>query len=1224
MVNRIVRDLTDAQFARSIKAVDALTSAEALAELRPGGTIVLDPALVRPSTGLRFTIVRPADLLSLDLVAIGLTLESRDAGPVLLAGAKAGTLSVRLAWQHLGEAATPEANDADLGPTPTPVPARAARRSRLVFDVPPGTAIAYSIEGILEAMTRLEMRVVPLAKPRATGWTFPVDLPPISIGSGYALHEIDGQIVIGAAANFTAAAGSTRVRTLIQVARADREATVRLASASPLDLRSARRTAASGERRPVGKAVLGSLFEPYKPGRGRTPTARAPKDDETAIEAPFRLTLSPSVLEGWTHAAAPVASTSDPDRIELWHTRLGVRVIDARDGAVVSIDERANPQRIVRAVWARELELPPPLRAEHAADPFPPPLRGSLSDHDRITLVGQSTRPSASGVPARPVEARTLMLSSLGAWLEVDAVWAKATVDALDLPKTITAWKHVAPMGRDQFVRVDVPGYLYPFGHEAVLVTITERKIKSVTDPQARLYQRKFILVSEPVKRYTHHDLPLSEVRIAPLVTPDLTLDMPSPPANETLFWPNVDGKPFLWKLHALDRGGRPVQFEAPLLFVGTKIANKAHAQSAYQARESVPFDGQQVAFAPPANPGDTANEARTISFFGSFSGQVPVPHMKSAEIVVPAMRHLTPAAPPSLVSYPDSYIASGFGGANKGEVYLKLAAPSAIAFDSTERSGGFIKPNVNMAGLSRAIGIAGDLGSVEAGKFDPVAFLGSAMPKLFGMIDLVELLLPDDALDRAPKFLTEALDGISALLADIAELQQAVTALSSLSTELQALAASVEAQANAAIEKIGKLLTDIEASSEDAAAAALQGDFGALVDLVRDVRDAAMANAALLSPAARARLERLTGSVLQVLEDADALTRTVRQAIAFARGFDPGDLSVRAHLEWRPKIKSWKSVFLAPPAPNDHLTLSVDVRASGKGEAGIDILASLEKFSIQLLPGQPLMRFHFDRMAFRAGSSRKPEVDIVFGGIEFVGLLSFIEVLRDLIPLDGFSDPPFLDVSPQGVSAGFTVALPNVAIGVFSLTNISLGADARIPFLGASPVDIGFNFCTRERPFTLAVAFLGGGGFFSLRASPSGLELLEMALEFGAVVALNFGVASGSVSAMGGVYLRLEGDAGSLTGYFRVRGEVDVLGLISASIELYMALAYEFSTGKMVGQASITVCIEVLFISKSVKISCERRFAGSNGDPTVRDMLVAPDGTTTAWTDYCQAFADA
>ena len=54
-------------------------------------------------------------------------------------------------------------------------------------------------------------------------------------------------------------------------------------------------------------------------------------------------------------------------------------------------------------------------------------------------------------------------------------------------------------------------------------------------------------------------------------------------------------------------------------------------------------------------------------------------------------------------------------------------------------------------------------------------------------------------------------------------------------------------------------------------------------------------------------------------------------------------------------------------------------------------------------------------------------------------------------------------------------------------------------------------------------------------------------------------GVASGSVSIAVGVYLRLEADKGLLTAYFRIRGEVDVLGLISASITLELSLTYHF-----------------------------------------------------------------
>lgn len=113
----------------------------------------------------------------------------------------------------------------------------------------------------------------------------------------------------------------------------------------------------------------------------------------------------------------------------------------------------------------------------------------------------------------------------------------------------------------------------------------------------------------------------------------------------------------------------------------------------------------------------------------------------------------------------------------------------------------------------------------------------------------------------------------------------------------------------------------------------------------------------------------------------------------------------------------------------------------------------------------------------------------------------------------------------------------------------------------------------------------------------------------------------------MAGIYYRMETGKASLTGYFRLHGEVSVLGIVSASIELYLALRYEFSSGKCVGKASLTIEVSVFMFSISVTITCERKFAGSNGDPSfaqlmepytdpLSNVLVEP------WSEYCAAFA--
>ena len=266
-------------------------------------------------------------------------------------------------------------------------------------------------------------------------------------------------------------------------------------------------------------------------------------------------------------------------------------------------------------------------------------------------------------------------------------------------------------------------------------------------------------------------------------------------------------------------------------------------------------------------------------------------------------------------------------------------------------------------------------------------------------------------------------------------------------------------------------------------------------------------------------------------------------------------------------------------------------------------------------------MEMKFGRIGFRVATGGKPEVDVQFDGMEFQGALGFIEKLRQLIPFDGFADPPYVDISAEGATAGFDLALPSVAVGVFTMENISLAADCRVPFLGEA-VTVGFGFCSKESPFRLTVSAIGGGGWVGIRLATKGLVMLEMGLEAGAALSVDLGVASGSVSVMIGVYLRLEDDKGQLTAYFRIRGEVEVLGIASASITLELSLTYDFDSGKLIGRATLRVEIEVLFFSASVEITCERKFAGSKGDPALADIMPPTQGGQGLWNQYFSSFA--
>jgi hypothetical protein len=161
------------------------------------------------------------------------------------------------------------------------------------------------------------------------------------------------------------------------------------------------------------------------------------------------------------------------------------------------------------------------------------------------------------------------------------------------------------------------------------------------------------------------------------------------------------------------------------------------------------------------------------------------------------------------------------------------------------------------------------------------------------------------------------------------------------------------------------------------------------------------------------------------------------------------------------------------------------------------------------------------------------------------------------------------------------------------------------------------------ESPFLLTVMIFGGGGFLELGVGADGVESLQAALEFGGSVSLDVGVASGGVELIAGIYLAIgipgpanpDGDL-ELTGYVRVKGRVSVLGIITVTLTLKLALTYLPSAEKAVGKATMIVEVEVLFFSGSVEVTVERRFGGSK-DPTFGEVLDAD-----AWADHCGAFA--
>ncbi len=1037
--------------------------------------------------------VRPADLLALTFEFRNLMVDAQ-AKPAVLKRIKPAAetwVIVHFPPQHIGEEAFFEADpgfvvtnpeDPDYGkgtlePTALPVRSRLSGPSRIAFRIPKSVAtIPYSLEGLLD-WSRFELSVGPAAAPP------PV---PASIGdvTDAGLIQVEARPV-----GVVREGGMARLPSLADARRMLDE----VASVSELEVTFGAAEAAA--RDPLGP----------------------PLETETALEIPYRLTVSPHRFAGWAHRSD--AATRE-GWTELWHTRLGVRtskghVYDSHwefapgENGLRVVDESvgelsSDRLRTLRAIWSPDAGAKSTVRPDDESSPF----RMSLSPCDRHELVWLTSRVSDSRT--RFVRTDRLMLSSLGGW--IDCRYA----DEPPAQMSLEEWRHQATMGRDQYVRVVTKGYLFPFGHRASLVKVTERKFQPTPDrsgTMAVLRQRMYIIVRQPERLYgasgfkddgksVDRQMPFVRVRIHTRVTPNINPPSGSyAPGLATMeaFCPGVGASDFLFHLSAEDVMGNVSEFTAPLVFVSSVKSDSAAAmgsvagQYAKEDRRRRPWAGQKVALAEADSPTseDTTLETHRIGFAAFVPAQnvaLPpdqprfLPLVTEAEVGIPALAQLTGASHQPVVRYNATYLASGFDpGTNKAGMFADIdpaSGPPAFRFPA-EMAGALVAPSASISGLSRIYGpTAGDVGLLTAGTFKPSQFLDQSA-QIFGCIPLASI---------------------------IAEV------------------------------------------------------FGG---------------------------ERVPGITSEVERDTAGLPTAIRSRFDWNPDVQPFDPFFKPHGSAELNMRGEMTTPIAP--------------SGAPGKPTYSLRTTLREFDIDLYG---FIIAEFESLEFVSRSEHKPDTIVKIRDVRFGGPLTFLNPLRDFLGGSAFTDGPGLDISPAGVTVSYSIAIPTVAVGAFSLQNLKLSGALSIPFDG-TPLGFRFAFCERHDPFLVTVSLFGGGGFFALTLYPKKeLIKIEGSLEFGACVALNLGVASGAAYIMAGIYFAWQDSKAAFSGYLRAGGSLSVLGLITISAEFYMSLNYD--DGRVWGQASLTVEVEVLFFSKTVCITVEREFAGGGTALLEQEVQVA------------------
>jgi methyl-accepting chemotaxis protein len=239
---------------------------------------------------------------------------------------------------------------------------------------------------------------------------------------------------------------------------------------------------------------------------------------------------------------------------------------------------------------------------------------------------------------------------------------------------------------------------------------------------------------------------------------------------------------------------------------------------------------------------------------------------------------------------------------------------------------------------------------------------------------------------------------------------------------------------------------------------------------------------------------------------------------------------------------------------------------------------------------------------------------------IEMAGALQFItEALADLLP-EGDDGLTLTPIAPGGISVELSLPLPDIGTGAFTLTGITLYTHFDLIIATGFELRTGFWLSKPDRPFGLAILFLGGGGWIgaevSYRPTDTFTTQVSIGISAGAFIAIDLGVVSGSAGVLftaGLDFFHSSGAGGGgstdISLGLLIWGELSVLGIASASLRITFRITYD-NTGGMRADGEVRLSIKICWcFTLEVDSSATMQFSQpGGGNQAYSDSMSLPD----------------
>jgi|GEM_PF-2231960 len=924
---------------------------------------------------------------------------------------------------------------------------------------------------------------------------------------------------------------------------------------------------------------------------------RAPAWDETSVEAPSRMFTQPADGTWWRrkefegpaqeryvlfHAELRPSSSFDPTEpdgirrsrfVPFWtpdFEETGVKIPDS--GTTPNVFLRLGSRLIGLDPLGRKTPTSEGCAASAPATDRPPLRSDPLSESDRRQIVRLS---HDSTICATPPAANYLMLTARGAFADVEGYWPQTKARSC-VNISLEKWLQIITEGQDQKITIQKRGLLYPFGHRVIYVKDTNRKIHEQDGALYAVEKTTYYLV---IRQRTidyqsarlrdgdvdrSFQLPFRELTIVEPVSPNLDEPTMIPklkqfPLCRDAFWATRCNTLWEFTLDGFDWAGNRVHFKHPALFVQDTL--EPDDVAVVEAEYRTPSDANIAAYRP--NRRDLA--AQLVALAPSSSkGDTDVNALRIDFSGLPQALKYGPFCPPEDQEIPE-------------EELCKI-----LDYGETENSAPFYPIAYAVESRLPTLGKVATSGGGEM-------WMEIADPRS-DPLEVFAVKHPDDGYGGEFRLAFHTESDRSGGIAGPTPTINAVSAL--------------------------KGPVGLPANGQTARAPSRGGSAATLV---------ALGGGGLPTPSSFFSV--LDAKIFGVLPISLLLTElgidlTMPSLMSYlSSGGETSTTTGYVYEIETDKLANWpggdfgfqfeNSISDGGDGAKLAITGGAEVELSENPTVVGFISGSLTNFRLRLVFLGNGIEAPFPTVRFHAPLGQKVQFDVQVGDVKFIGpLMEFITELKQYLGLGNGFD---IDVRYDSLTASVgPFALPDIGIGVFALSNISFSAICNIYFRGNRPLSFGFAFASQDQPFTLAIAFLAGRGYFAFEVDTSGIQRIEAALEFGAFAALSFGVAEGYLYVMGGVFFSTEKvpaklPAGSNTQvyevqisleiYVRFGGGLTALGFISITVDVHLGLSV-VKRGQQTfaeGRATCTYSVSIGFFKKSFSVTFSRSFAGSS-----------------------------